>query len=60
MFYNPMSAAPTPVRAWLEAAERLRREGERGGCRVARSDNSLGTSGDSFVRRALCRVLARM
>ncbi|WMS45212.1 hypothetical protein RDV64_22765 (plasmid) [Acuticoccus sp. MNP-M23] len=31
MFYNPMSAAPTPVRAWLEAAERLRREGELGG-----------------------------
>lgn len=31
MFYNPMSAAPTPVRAWLEAAERLRHEGELGG-----------------------------
>lgn len=31
MFYNPMSAAPTPVRAWLEAAERLRQEGELGG-----------------------------
>lgn len=31
MFYNPMSAAPTLVRAWLEAAERLRREGELGG-----------------------------
>lgn len=31
MFYNPMSAAPTPVLAWLEAAERLMCEGELGG-----------------------------
>ncbi len=31
MFYNPMSAAPTQVRAWLEAAERLLHEGELGG-----------------------------
>lgn len=31
MFYNPMPAAPTLVRAWLEAAERMSREGELGG-----------------------------
>lgn len=31
MFYNPMSAAPTPLRAWLEAAERMLRDGELGG-----------------------------
>ena len=31
MYYNPMPAAPTPVRAWLDAAERLVREGPLGG-----------------------------
>ena len=31
MYYNPMPAAATPVRAWLEAAERMICEGALGG-----------------------------
>jgi hypothetical protein len=31
MYYNPMPAASTPVQAWLDAAEKLSRDGELGG-----------------------------
>ncbi|MFX4221541.1 MAG: hypothetical protein ACMVO3_11535 [Thalassobaculum sp.] len=52
MFYNPMSAAPTPVRAWLEAAERLLREGELGGL-MLHIENPMAISSEEEVAISL-------